>query len=60
MDGTQCMRVVSSERKVTNQRTVAEEACDVAVVALNAIQRSAQLALQRDLEGARGMYGVRG
>eukprot|EP00026_Physarum_polycephalum_P001610 Phypoly_transcript_01612.p1 GENE.Phypoly_transcript_01612~~Phypoly_transcript_01612.p1 ORF type:complete len:942 (+),score=162.08 Phypoly_transcript_01612:32-2857(+) len=53
LDGTQCMRVVTSRRKVTDQRAVAEEACDVAVVALNAIHAAAQLALDRNLEGAR-------
>lgn len=54
MDGTQCMRIVTTKRKLTSERSVAEEGCDVAVVALNAIQRSAHLALQRDLEEARG------
>ncbi len=54
MDGTQCMRIVSSRRKVTTQRAVAETSCDVAVVALTAIQKSAQLALENNLEGARG------
>lgn len=48
------MRIVSSRRKVTTQRAVAETSCDVAVVALTAIQKSAQLALENNLEGARG------
>lgn len=49
------MRVISSLRKVTGQRDEAEGACDVAVIALNAIQRSANLALLSDLDGARGI-----
>jgi len=53
MDGTQCKRVVSTRLRVTNQRSVAEEACDVAVIALNAIQRAASLALLLDFESAR-------
>jgi hypothetical protein len=50
------MRVVTSRRKVTDQRAIAEEACDVAIIALNSIHAAAQLALDRNLEGARGMH----
>jgi small GTP-binding protein len=53
LDGTQCMRVVTARKKVTDQRSVAEEACDVAVIALSAIHASAQLALNHNLDGAR-------
>jgi hypothetical protein len=48
------MRVITTKRKVTDQRSVAESACDVAVVALNTIQTAAQLALKRNLDEARG------
>jgi len=55
VDGAQCMRVISTEQKITKDRARAEKGVDVAVLALYAVQRTARLALQKDLESARNI-----
>jgi len=53
MDGAQCMRVISVEKQVTEDRNAAEKAVDVAVAGLYAFYKASQLALKGDVNSAR-------
>jgi len=61
-DGYKCIRIITKQTKVTNQREEAEKACNVAVVGLNGVQQAAKIALsgsERDVLHAREkLYSV--
>lgn len=60
LDGMKCVRVMTEGKKVTTSTRKAEKKGDVAVIALNAIQQSAKIALQEEnYEEARmALYSV--
>lgn len=44
LDGMKCIRIISREQKATRDRDQAEEAANVDVLGLNAVQKSAKIA----------------
>lgn len=52
-DGSKWMRVLSQSRQVTNDHKQVEEASNVAILGIAAVQRAAQLAKDGKLQEAR-------
>lgn len=53
LNGMKCMRVISKKLKVTEDRELAEENADLAVLGMNAVQATAKLAAKGDYSAAR-------
>jgi len=54
LDGSQVLRVISSTRPTTTERTDAEKSCDVSVVGHSAIQHAAAMATKKGEEDGEG------
>jgi len=56
LDGAKCVRVISAEKKITQDRSVAEENVNVAVVGIHAHQNAAKLAALGNYTKAQSKY----
>uniref|UniRef100_A0A6A7G8Q6 Sec23/Sec24 trunk domain containing protein n=2 Tax=Hirondellea gigas TaxID=1518452 RepID=A0A6A7G8Q6_9CRUS len=55
LDGSRCIRVITQVKEITHSKEEAEADVDIAVMAANAVQKSAQLAQKGDYESSRAV-----
>ncbi len=52
MDGTKCVRVITNQSEISNDKEELHKNADFALLGINAIQQTAKLAKQGDFEKA--------